>query len=95
MEEDGKKSVNKKIWIGLAVLVLASVLIFTSLIVPRRNKNKMMEQADSLIAMGKFQEGIDIYEKMINEEYSDEIMNKRSLAIELMEIGRASCRERV
>lgn len=85
MQEDGKKSVNKKLWIGVAVLVLASLLIFTSIAVPRRNKNKAIEQADSLIAMGKFEEGIAMYEKMINEEYSDEIMDKRYAAIELME----------
>ena len=85
MEDDGKKPVNKKLWIGAAILLLVALLIFTSIAVPRMNKNKKIEQADSLIAMGKFEEGIDIYEQMINEEYSDEIMNKRYAAIELME----------
>lgn len=85
MEDNVKKPINKKLWIGVAIIVLASLLIFTSVVVPKRNKNKTMEQADSLIAMGKFEEGISIYEKMINEEYSDEIMNKRTAAIELME----------
>lgn len=85
MEDNGKKSINKRIWIGGAVLILVSLLIFTVVAIPKINKNKAIEQADALIAMGKFEEGIAIYEKMINEDYSDEIMNKRYAAIELME----------
>lgn len=67
---------------GISSIILI-VLIFFG--VRYFNEQKMIKQADSFIAIEKFEDGIYIYDNLLSKKYSLEIINKRSAAVELME----------
>lgn len=65
MEANNKKSSYKKIIVifisttSFVLLCLIGIMIF---VLPTIKKDKAIEQADALVAMGKYEEGIIIYE---------------------------------
>lgn len=78
---NAKSNKNKIILTILSVAVIAvSVFLFTVI-----KDNKTIKQADSLVAIGKYENGIAIYDTMLTKKYSDDVMAKRENAIELME----------
>lgn len=78
---NAKGNKNKIILAILSVAVIAvSVFLFTVF-----KDNKTIKQADSLVAIGKYENGIAIYDTMLTKKYSDDVMAKRENAIELME----------
>ncbi|PIC95337.1 hypothetical protein CSV69_12085 [Sporosarcina sp. P26b] len=78
---NAKSNKNKIILTILSVAVIAvSVFLFTVI-----KDNKTIKQADSLVAIGKYENGIAIYDTVLTKKYSDDVMAKRENAIELME----------
>lgn len=74
-------SKNKIVLAILSVVVIvASIFLFTVI-----RENKTIKQADSLVAIGKYENGIAIYDTVLTKKYSDDVMAKRENAIELME----------
>ncbi|ARF16666.1 SH3 domain-containing protein [Sporosarcina ureae] len=74
---------NKKIIVisVLSVVVLVvSVFLFMTI-----KDNRMVKKADSLVAIGKFDNGIAIYDHLLTANYSDRVMEKRERALELKE----------
>ncbi|WP_303971263.1 SH3 domain-containing protein [Sporosarcina ureae] len=79
--KNAKGNKNKIILAILSVAVIAvSVFLFAVI-----KDNKTIKQADSLVAIGKYENGIAIYDTMLTKKYSDDVMAKRENAIELME----------
>ncbi|WFD10534.1 SH3 domain-containing protein [Tepidibacter hydrothermalis] len=77
---------KKKIFIlaiSIAFLVVAGTL--GSYGVSTFKKTKALEQADALVSMEKYKDGIIIYENMLSKKYNKAVADKRDLAIELME----------
>lgn len=73
---------KKKILLAVisAVVIVAAVFLITML-----NGNKMVKQADSLVAIGKYEDGIAVYDTILTKKMSVEVLNKREKAIDLME----------
>ncbi|WP_099190622.1 hypothetical protein [Tepidibacter mesophilus] len=77
---------KKKIFIlvtAIIFLVLAGTL--GSYGVSTFKKTKALEQADALVSMEKYKDGIIMYENILSKKYNKVIADKRDLAIELME----------
>lgn len=80
-----KKGINKKIFIPVvsaASLVLIVLLIFG---VSAFKRNKTISQADSLISIEKYEDGIAIYDQLLSNKYIPALVAKRDAAMELME----------
>lgn len=77
---------NKNILIIVAAVVSISLLIFLAFGVPVIKKGNAIKRADTFIAMGKYDDGIAIYDNILGNKYSEEIMAKRNAAIELAEL---------
>ncbi|MEJ8553431.1 SH3 domain-containing protein [Tepidibacter sp. Z1-5] len=69
--------------ISLAFLVVAGTLGVYGCNTLKRTKT--LQQANSLVSMEKYKDGITIYEGMLSKKYDKAIADKRDLAIELME----------
>lgn len=80
-----KKKGNRQLVIGIVGVVSVSLLIFMVFGVSAIKKNKIIKQADAFIAMERFEDGIAIYDNILSDDYSNDIMAKRDAAIELME----------
>lgn len=79
------KPLNKKLIIGLASVGSIFLLIGLIFGVSAFQKNQTIKQADSLISMEKFEDGIALYDQLLMKKYIPAIVSKRDLAIELME----------
>lgn len=76
---------NKKAVMAL-VGILSVVLIFFIIFgVSYFNREKKIKQADVLISIEKYEDGIAIYDNLLSKKHSSLIMDKRNLAVELME----------
>ncbi|PID21093.1 hypothetical protein CSV61_11450 [Sporosarcina sp. P3] len=74
---------NKKI-IVLSVLSVVVLVVGVFLFMTIKD-NRMVKKADSLVAIGKFDNGIAIYDHLLTANYSDRVMEKRERALELKE----------
>jgi len=74
---------KKKIAIIVAVSVVVLVVgVFGFGVVKRM---KTIEQANALVSMEKYKDGISIYEKLLSQKYDKAVADRRDRAIELME----------
>ena len=87
--QEGKNKPNKKLIIGLVSvgsLILLAVLGATLRFgLSSFQNNQNIKQADSLISMEKFEDGIAIYDQLLMKKYIPAIVSKRELAMDLME----------
>ena len=73
---------KKKILLAvLSVLVIAAGVFYFTVV----KDNNLVKQADSLVAIGKYENGIAIYDTVLMKKMSVEVMAKRDNAIDLME----------
>ena len=82
-ESSNKSGGNKKkiiLAVLSAVVIVAGVFLFTII-----KDSRMVKQADSLVAIGKYENGIMIYDDILTKKMSVEVMGKRDNAIDLME----------
>ncbi len=77
---------NKKTLIIVAGVVTVSLLVLIAFGIPAIKKGKAIKRADAFIAMGKYEDGIAIYDNILSNKYSEEIMAKRDAAMELSEL---------
>lgn len=76
-----KNNKKKMELIILAIVVIAASVFFFTVIKDKR----MIEQADSLVAIEQYDNGIEMYDNILTKKYSDDVMEKREHAIELRE----------
>lgn len=78
-----KNKIIMIIAISLAFLIVVGTLGVYGLNAHKRNK--LLKQADALVAMEKYEDGINIYEQILSNKYINSIADKRDSAIKLME----------
>lgn len=79
----GKNKLTAIIAISLAFIITAGIAgIFGY---KTAKKNKTISQADSLVAIEKYQDGIGLYENLLSESYDKDVAARREKAVELME----------
>lgn len=81
-----KKKVKRK-GILIAVASIASIFLILVIVfgVSAIKRNQIIKQADSLVSMEKFEDGIAMYDSILSEKYSPAIIVKKDRAIKLME----------
>lgn len=82
MDNNEKEVINKKILITIAGIALVVVFIFG---LTTFKRNKTIQQADSLISIERYEEGIVIYDNLLSKKYIPQLITKRESAVQLME----------
>lgn len=78
-----KKKITLILAISLAFFIVAGTLGVYGFNTVKRTKT--LQQAEALVSMEKYKDGIIIYENMLSKKYNKSIADKRDLTIELME----------
>ena len=78
------KNPDKIITIG--IIGALSVILIVGMIfgISYFNRQREIKQADALILIEKYDQGIAIYDQLLTKKYSETIMYRRDLAVELM-----------
>lgn len=84
-QEDNGKGKGKKVIIGVVGILSAFLIITMVFGISYLNREKAIKQADGLIAIEKYDDGIALYDNLLSKKYSLSIMNKRNEAVKLME----------
>ena len=88
--DEGDQGKNKKS--GGKKVIIISIAIFSVIVITLMifglsylNKENEIKQADAFVLLEKYEDGINIYDHLLSKKYSRTIMNKRTLAMELLE----------
>lgn len=86
MKNNNKKSSNRGTLIAIFATVALTIVVIVFFGLSTIKENKEIKQADSLVEMKKYEEGISIYDSILDKYFfeNDYLVSKRDLAVELM-----------